>query len=261
MMKVCLTIAISLAALFCARPASSQGVVSLDHVDGLDGDGKLAAGRLASFHLRLTLTGEGLGGSTNGFHVYSPDGAIWAPLAIDSVALGWEAMYDGGFYFARRSVTGSGADTVGFGGYSVHLSGMTSGFDSVAATISTTVGRDQIGKTLCLDSCYYPPSGFWLWAPKSGGHYAPDWDGPHCWTIAGCCEGSRGNINGDPGEEQDISDLVYLVEYMFAGGPEPPCFDEANVDGVGEGTLDISDLVFLVEFMFVSGPAPGPCPQ
>jgi hypothetical protein len=73
----------------------------------------------------------------------------------------------------------------------------------------------------------------------------------------GCCVGIRGNINGDAGQAIDISDLVYLVDYMFTNGPEPPCMDEANVNGFGD--IDISDLVYLVDYMFLDGPAPAAC--
>ncbi|MCK4462592.1 MAG: SBBP repeat-containing protein, partial [candidate division Zixibacteria bacterium] len=82
----------------------------------------------------------------------------------------------------------------------------------------------------------------------------------------GCCIGIRGNINYDPGDVIDISDLVYLVDYMFNGGPQPVCWEEANVDGSGDGPpdgpedIDIADLVHLVDYMFNQGPPPVPCP-
>jgi hypothetical protein len=80
----------------------------------------------------------------------------------------------------------------------------------------------------------------------------------------GCCMPPiRGNIDYDAKDNIDISDLVYLVDYMFNGGPAPPCWSECNVDAVGpdEATgIDISDLVYLVDYMFTGGPAPGPCP-
>ncbi len=80
-------------------------------------------------------------------------------------------------------------------------------------------------------------------------------------TAGGCCIGSRGNIDGGSSEAVDILDLTYLVAYMFRGGPEPPCLDEANVNGIGSGNgLDIQDLTYLVSYMFKSGPAPVACP-
>ncbi len=77
-------------------------------------------------------------------------------------------------------------------------------------------------------------------------------------TRVSCCLGIRGNINNDELDQIDISDLVGLVAYMFQGGEEPPCFDEADIDGAGG--IDISDLVGLVGYMFQGGAAPALCP-
>ncbi|MDH3891996.1 MAG: glycoside hydrolase [candidate division Zixibacteria bacterium] len=74
---------------------------------------------------------------------------------------------------------------------------------------------------------------------------------------SGCCV-LRGDVDHSGG--LDISDLVYLVDFMFSGGPEPLCFDEADIDSSGAEPVDIADLVFLVDFMFNQGPAPGACP-
>lgn len=57
------------------------------------------------------------------------------------------------------------------------------------------------------------------------------------------------------GDGVTISDLVYLVDYMFLGGPPPPILEAADVDGSG-GPIDIADLVYLVDYMFNGGPAP-----
>ncbi|MFH1688036.1 MAG: hypothetical protein ABIE70_11030 [bacterium] len=84
------------------------------------------------------------------------------------------------------------------------------------------------------------------------------------WTVSeeiGCCE-IRADINHD-GAGPDIADLVYLVNYMFNGGQEPPCsedgyFAEADANGDMAGP-DIADLVYLVNYMFNGGPPPAPC--
>ena len=82
-------------------------------------------------------------------------------------------------------------------------------------------------------------------------------------NIAGggdCCMGAiRGNVDYDAGDVIDISDLVYLVDFMFNLGPAPPCFEEGDIDGSDEASLDISDLVYLVDYMFVGGPEPAAC--
>jgi hypothetical protein len=55
-------------------------------------------------------------------------------------------------------------------------------------------------------------------------------------------------------ETVDISDLTYLVEYLFGGGPPPPVPQAADVDGSQE--LNISDLTYMVDYLFGGGPAP-----
>ena len=81
--------------------------------------------------------------------------------------------------------------------------------------------------------------------------------GDACETLD-YCVGIRGNINGYIDDGTDISDLVYLVNYMFNSGPPPPIFEEADVNA--DGSIDIADLVYLVDWMFNGGPAPQPCP-
>ncbi|HOP05725.1 MAG TPA: trypsin-like peptidase domain-containing protein [candidate division Zixibacteria bacterium] len=62
-----------------------------------------------------------------------------------------------------------------------------------------------------------------------------------------------GDVNND-GSGPDISDLVYLVAYMFSDGPAPEVMAATDVNGSGSGP-DISDLVYLVTYMFQEGPA------
>jgi predicted outer membrane repeat protein len=74
----------------------------------------------------------------------------------------------------------------------------------------------------------------------------------------GCNCVIRGDINHDGNPTVDISDLVYLVDFMFTSGDALPCIDESDVNA--DGATDIADLVYVVDFMFNSGPAPVPCP-
>jgi len=66
------------------------------------------------------------------------------------------------------------------------------------------------------------------------------------WVMAGNTDGQAGI---------DIADLVWLVDYMFTGGPEPIPFESGDIDCSG-GPIDIADLVHLVDYMFNDGPAP-----
>jgi hypothetical protein len=73
-----------------------------------------------------------------------------------------------------------------------------------------------------------------------------------------CCQGIRGNINLDLEDNIDVSDLTYLVSYMFKGGQEPPSMLEADVNG-STGAPDIADLTYLVNYMFKNGSEPASC--
>ena len=134
--------------------------------------------------------------------------------------------------------------------WQVISSGGTNDGSSTSFRLSTTVGQTATGYG--ESESFGLSHGFWQELGGGGGT---------------CCLGEiRGNVDNDPGDAIDISDLVFLVDYMFTGGPAPTCWEEANIDGSGDGPpdgsedIDISDLVYLVDFMFNEGPAPLPCP-
>jgi len=79
-----------------------------------------------------------------------------------------------------------------------------------------------------------------------------------CLPVNCCIE--RGDVNYDGGLP-DISDLVFLIAYMFGGGPEPPCMLNSDINGDGEELPNISDLVYLIAYMFTGGPPPAECPE
>jgi len=66
------------------------------------------------------------------------------------------------------------------------------------------------------------------------------------------CGHTAGDLNLDG--VIDISDLVFMVEWMFNGGDAPQVLETADLDG--NGAVDISDLVYMVDYMFMGGAAP-----
>jgi hypothetical protein len=79
--------------------------------------------------------------------------------------------------------------------------------------------------------------------------------------LSTCCLGAiRGNIDYDPGDQIDISDLIYLVDFMFNGGAAPVCFLEADLSSDFVVEINIADLVALVDFVFLNGAPPPACP-
>ncbi len=73
--------------------------------------------------------------------------------------------------------------------------------------------------------------------------------------FVSCCEGIRGNVDG--AGEINVSDLTYLVAFLFQGGPAAPCEAEADVDGTGD--INVSDLTYLVAYLFSGGAVPAAC--
>jgi hypothetical protein len=50
----------------------------------------------------------------------------------------------------------------------------------------------------------------------------------------------------------DVSDVFYLINFLFAGGPAPLGCSDVN----GDDHVDISDVFYLINYLFASGPAP-----
>ncbi|MDH4156111.1 MAG: M28 family peptidase, partial [candidate division Zixibacteria bacterium] len=79
-----------------------------------------------------------------------------------------------------------------------------------------------------------------------------------------CCSGFRGNANGAPPDRVNISDVAYLVDYLFGipTGPPPPCPAEGNANGDASEKTNVSDITYLVTYLFgiPAGPPPPDCP-
>jgi hypothetical protein len=68
-----------------------------------------------------------------------------------------------------------------------------------------------------------------------------------------------GDANNDG--SKDISDVVYLIAYIFSGGAAPGECNTPNGlgDADGSGAVDISDVVYVIAYIFSGGLAPH-CP-
>jgi len=67
----------------------------------------------------------------------------------------------------------------------------------------------------------------------------------------------RGDADGD--RSVDLTDAVYLLSYLFLGGPRLPCDDAGDFDD--SGSLELTDAVVSLAYLFLGGPpspAPGP---
>jgi hypothetical protein len=75
-----------------------------------------------------------------------------------------------------------------------------------------------------------------------------DGDGDGVGDACDCCG------DADGAGSVDISDVVYLISYIFSGGPAPVPLLSGDVNC--DSSVDISDAVYLIAFIFSGGPAP-----
>ncbi|MGB2980097.1 MAG: FlgD immunoglobulin-like domain containing protein [Candidatus Zixiibacteriota bacterium] len=70
--------------------------------------------------------------------------------------------------------------------------------------------------------------------------------------IASCLPTTRGDVNQDC--VVDIGDVVFLISYLFRGGPppDPLVIGDVNRDDV----IDVGDVVYLVSYLYKGGPPP-----
>jgi hypothetical protein len=91
---------------------------------------------------------------------------------------------------------------------------------------------------------------------ETGNVYPEFWKGKldgGYWAV------DRGYLCGDVDDNHsiDMLDLLYLIAYLYKGGPFPPHINAANVDK--DGGVNMLDILFLIAYLYKGGPAPD-CP-
>ena len=249
---------------FCSFTVDVPGdnAISLDNTIGLVND-SLVGGQPAEMQFRVAVDAainSYLTGYSNGFRIYSPDGARWDTVYqahLPPWPLGAPDGYDN-TSLARYGLDGMGDDTVTFAGlvfFSDH--GALPGYSDVAWSIvvQPTQTLANHGLTLCIDTVYsFPPSNEWLWNDSTLKSYAPAWDGPYCFPITSesCCRGMTGNVNNDAGDQVSLTDLTLLVNNLFVTFEPVDCRPEANTSGDAACALTLTDLTQLVNYLFVT---------
>jgi hypothetical protein len=62
----------------------------------------------------------------------------------------------------------------------------------------------------------------------------------------------RGDVNAD--RVVNVGDVVYLVNYLYRGGPEPCPVEAGDVNC--DGVVNVGDIVLLVNYLYRGGPPP-----
>lgn len=118
------------------------------------------------------------------------------------------------------------------------LSGGGGRSSSASYVMHMTIGQTAVGQT--TNATYRINQGFWQ-------NFS-----------ASCCLGITGNLDGDPGDLTDPSDLQAIVDFIFFNIDLPgTCFQENDVQK--DGTVDPSDLQAIVDYIFFNFP-PYDCP-
>jgi hypothetical protein len=94
---------------------------------------------------------------------------------------------------------------------------------------------------------------------------APSWESPfeitpltHTLVVDGEVIFGRRELalcgDADHSGGVDIDDVVYLIAYIFSGGPEPVPYESGDADC--SGAVDIDDVVWVINYIFAGGNAP-----
>jgi hypothetical protein len=110
--------------------------------------------------------------------------------------------------------------------------------------------------TICIDTCFWPPSDRLAFANSIAETFIPKiWDDylgteEYCFSVG---YGIPGDADGSG--IVDISDALYMLNYLFRSGPPPVSFmaGDANCDD----DLGILDPLYLLNYLYKGGPPPG----
>jgi hypothetical protein len=266
---------------------SAQTAVSIQGITNVRDDSVLAGGFTHTITLRYDFSGAPSGRkylTSNGFRIYSPDGADWGSVqgaALGAFSgLGWDYVFvnhfhktggSGNFGTPQSSAAGnlSGQDTVVvlLAGVNAALDGgVPAGFNDQTLTITFQANSADAGLHICIDTCQQAPGSAWEWA-NADGLIEPTWSGKQCFVI-GCCGGHVGDVNGQDGDVPTIGDISSLIAYLFLNDPQPSCIEECDVNLSGTiqyppldwTDITISDISYLIDFLFLSHPSLADCP-
>jgi hypothetical protein len=110
---------------------------------------------------------------------------------------------------------------------------------------------ENVNDTCCIyvDTCTFQPDNQGLLFVDSDARaYVPYFE-PGTTCVA---QYKPGDTNCDC--MRNLADVIYLLNYLFRGGPEPCPLDAGDVNG--DCVIDIGDPVYLLNYLFKGGPPP-----
>lgn len=175
--------------LLASVPVLGQTEITVDSVVGSWGSGHpdtVLTGTPIIFRLRYHNGTANNLNISNGYEIYSPDGASWlsGPKG-DTLGVIPRSSWDLQFQMNVFDTLGDkDADTVGIIAAKISATGLAAGFNDVPyAVVTGGFANSDHGTHICIDSAWFRPGGTWKWAASGGINYFPTWGGPYCYTI------------------------------------------------------------------------------
>jgi len=79
----------------------------------------------------------------------------------------------------------------------------------------------------------------------------------HDEISCGVCDCLPGDANGDG--QVNVGDAVYVIGYVFKGGPAPTPYPKCSGDANGDCQCNVGDAVYTIGYVFKGGPPPVTC--
>jgi hypothetical protein len=121
------------------------------------------------------------------------------------------------------------------------------------ATLEIGISPTSPYGSVDFDSVFVDPIGEFVFSPDGGGTISPAYNdnGTDDLIIQ-----EASYVCGDATGEGavDIDDVVFLIAYIFSGGPPPDPLESGNADCMSG--VDIDDVVWLIAYIFSGGNAP-----
>jgi len=93
----------------------------------------------------------------------------------------------------------------------------------------------------------------WIMGQTDGGWQSFGWNIDDIQLTAFERGVARGDANGDG--VIDLGDVLYVISYLYKGGPAPDPFEAGDCDC--DGIVDLGDVLYLISYLYKGGPAPG----
>ncbi len=118
-------------------------------------------------------------------------------------------------------------------------------FATLCFTLSSNTGL------VVVDSAFFPPVNYFTFTTIEPEGYTPQFALGDFPVI----EYRPGDVNFDG--RVDVSDVIFLLNYIYINGPPPPHPISADVNGP-DRVIDIEDIIYLITYLYLEGPAPLP---